>query len=110
MNSYKEKIYLFDYAFNENDNSETVYQRTMTSLLENVLNGFNGTLFAYGMTGAGKTHTLFGDMQGDTLSPDTSGIVMLTLNDLFNRISNPPYFNTYDFLIKVLISDKYARY
>ena len=110
MNSYKEKIYLFDYAFNENDNSETVYQRSMTSLLENVLNGFNGTLFAYGMTGAGKTHTLFGDMQGDTLSADTSGIVMLTLNDLFNRISNPPFLNAYDFLIKVSYLEIYNEH
>ena len=82
----------------------------MTSLLDNVLNGFNGTLFAYGMTGAGKTHTLFGDMQKDTLSADTSGMIMLTLNDLFNRISNPTFSNRFDFTIKMSYLEIYNEH
>ncbi len=30
--------------------------------MPNILDGFNVTCFAYGMTGAGKTHTMIGDM------------------------------------------------
>ncbi len=30
--------------------------------INNVLNGFNSTILIYGMTGAGKTYTMFGDM------------------------------------------------
>jgi len=31
-------------------------------LIPNILDGFNVTCFAYGMTGAGKTFTMLGDM------------------------------------------------
>ena len=31
-------------------------------MLENIISGYNATVFAYGMTGAGKTYTMFGDM------------------------------------------------
>lgn len=30
-------------------------------IIENVLEGYNGTIFAYGQTGTGKTHTMEGD-------------------------------------------------
>lgn len=30
--------------------------------MPNILEGYNVTCFAYGMTGAGKTHTMIGDM------------------------------------------------
>lgn len=32
----------------------------MKFALDNVLDGFNATVFAYGATGAGKTHTMIG--------------------------------------------------
>jgi kinesin family protein 2/24 len=31
-------------------------------LIPNILDGFNATCFAYGMTGAGKTHTMLGNV------------------------------------------------
>ena len=31
-------------------------------MLDNIINGYNATIFAYGMTGAGKTYTMFGNM------------------------------------------------
>lgn len=39
--------------------------------MENALEGFNGTMFAYGQTGAGKTFT----MVGDYTDPDWKGII-----------------------------------
>jgi hypothetical protein len=32
----------------------------MEPLIPNIMDGFNVTCFAYGMTGAGKTHTMLG--------------------------------------------------
>lgn len=29
------------------------------------MDGYNGTLFAYGPTGSGKTHTIYGDVQSE---------------------------------------------
>lgn len=40
---------------------------------------YNGTVFAYGATGAGKTHTMVGD-------PAQPGIMIRALNDLFNAV------------------------
>ena len=31
-------------------------------MVNDVLQGYNGTIFAYGATGSGKTHTMFGDV------------------------------------------------
>ena len=37
-----------------------LYDETFRDLVESVIEGFNGTIFAYGQTGTGKTHTMQG--------------------------------------------------
>lgn len=37
-----------------------IYEQSAFSLVDNVLDGYNGTIFAYGQTGCGKTHTMMG--------------------------------------------------
>lgn len=44
--------------------------------------GYNGTIFAYGQTSSGKTHTMEGVM-GD---PHLQGIIPRIVNDIFNHI------------------------
>lgn len=39
---------------------EAVYKDLGVPILESALNGYNGTIFAYGQTGAGKTHSITG--------------------------------------------------
>ena len=46
--------------FDELSTQQEVYEQSSFSLVENVLNGYNGTIFAYGQTGCGKTHTMLG--------------------------------------------------
>lgn len=48
-----------------------LYDETFRDLVQAVLDGFNGTIFAYGQTGTGKTFTMQGLM-----------IVLLFLNTL----------------------------
>jgi len=76
INKSKERSYAFDAAFPENTGTREVYEMTTRSLISGVLEGFNATVFAYGATGAGKTHTMLGN-------PSSPGIMMLTLLDLF---------------------------
>ena len=50
-----------------------LYDETFRSLVDSVLAGFNGTIFAYGQTGTGKTYTMEGEcyyhrMQAETRS------------------------------------------
>ncbi|XP_043675937.1 kinesin-like protein KIF19 isoform X2 [Vespula pensylvanica] len=68
--------YLFDVVFGEDATQEAVYNGTTKNLVQDVLNGYNATVFAYGATGAGKTHTMVG-------TSSDPGIMVRTLNDIF---------------------------
>ncbi len=59
-------------------------------MIGNILKGYNSTLFAYGATGTGKTHTTFGNMHSiiDDSTPIEKGICMFAVDHLFNYISN----------------------
>ncbi|GFS47711.1 kinesin-like protein KIF19 [Trichonephila inaurata madagascariensis] len=75
----QEKKYIFDWAFDEHSSQEEVYEKTTKNLVENVVEGYNGTVFAYGATGSGKTHTMVG-------IDDDPGIMVRALKDLFKEV------------------------
>ena len=56
----KARRYTFDVAFNELATNADVYEATGRGLISGVVNGMNSTVFAYGATGSGKTHTMVG--------------------------------------------------
>ncbi len=47
------KIFSFDAVFGETSTQQQVYDTCAAPVVESVLNGFNGTIFAYGQTGYG---------------------------------------------------------
>jgi len=54
----KDQTFAFDRVFDENTMQGDVYEATTKPLLDSVLQGYNATVFAYGATGCGKTHTI----------------------------------------------------
>jgi kinesin family member 11 len=52
------RTFTFDRVYSSHASQEDVYENTMTSIIEEVLQGFNCTVFAYGQTGSGKTYTM----------------------------------------------------
>lgn len=76
----KDQVFAFDRIFDENCTQTEVYEATTKSLLDSVLDGYNATVFAYGATGCGKTHTITGTSQ-------QPGIIFLTMQELFEKIS-----------------------
>jgi len=76
------KVYMFDKIFKPNATQEKVYNEAAKSIVKDVLMGYNGTIFAYGQTSSGKTHTMEGVM-GD---PHLQGIIPRIVNDIFNHI------------------------
>jgi DNA replication protein DnaC len=52
------KQYYFDHVFGPSSTQQDVYNTAVEPLVDDVLGGFNGTVFAYGQTGTGKTHTV----------------------------------------------------
>ncbi|KAF3925300.1 Kinesin-4 [Dactylellina cionopaga] len=77
----KDMRFGFDRVFDENATQGEVYEQTTKNLLDSVLDGFNATVFAYGATGCGKTHTISGTKQ-------QPGIIFLTMEELFQRIDD----------------------
>jgi kinesin family protein 18/19 len=57
----KERRYVFDNAYDGESSNEQVYAGTVLPLIAGVLRGTNATVFAYGATGSGKTHTMVGN-------------------------------------------------
>ncbi|KAI0007224.1 kinesin-domain-containing protein [Xylariaceae sp. FL0662B] len=76
----KDQVFAFDRVFDENISQTEVYEATTKSLLDSVLDGYNATVFAYGATGCGKTHTITGTAQ-------MPGIIFLTMQELFEKIA-----------------------
>ncbi|KAG0207539.1 kinesin motor protein cin8 [Mortierella sp. GBA30] len=77
------KTYSFDRVFMYSD-QECIYNEVVTPILEEVLTGYNCTIFAYGQTGTGKTFTMEGDLRDSfgECSRD-AGIIPRTLYTLF---------------------------
>lgn len=54
-----ERVFEYEEVFGQAATNLQVFERTMREPIRNVLGGFNSTVFIYGMTGAGKTYTMF---------------------------------------------------
>ncbi|XP_042898685.1 kinesin heavy chain [Parasteatoda tepidariorum] len=76
------KLYMFDKIFKPNATQEKVYNEAAKAIVKDVLMGYNGTIFAYGQTSSGKTHT----MEGDLTDSVNQGIIPRIVNDIFNHI------------------------
>uniref|UniRef100_A0A673K849 Kinesin-like protein n=1 Tax=Sinocyclocheilus rhinocerous TaxID=307959 RepID=A0A673K849_9TELE len=75
----KDLKFVFDSVFREDSSQVEVFENTTKAIVDGVLNGYNCTVFAYGATGAGKTHTMLG-------SSDAPGVMFLTVKELFARM------------------------
>lgn len=60
-----------------------VYNQAARPLVQNVLEGYNGTIFAYGQTGTGKTFT----MEGNPQAPELRGIIPNSFAHIFGHIA-----------------------
>lgn len=56
----QERTFSFDMTFQPGCLQENVFKQAALPIIESVLAGYNGTIFAYGQTGTGKTHTMEG--------------------------------------------------
>ncbi|XP_045550354.1 kinesin-1 heavy chain isoform X3 [Salmo salar] len=76
------KPFQFDRVFQPNTTQEQVYNACAQKIVKDVLEGYNGTIFAYGQTSSGKTHT----MEGNLHDTDGMGIIPRIVQDIFNYI------------------------
>ncbi|KAF2110195.1 P-loop containing nucleoside triphosphate hydrolase protein [Lophiotrema nucula] len=80
------KTYQFDKVFSPAADQNIVFDEVVAPILDEVLGGFNCTIFAYGQTGTGKTYTMSGDITDVLPLPDGAGIIPRVLYALFNKL------------------------
>ncbi|EWC46176.1 hypothetical protein DRE_04554 [Drechslerella stenobrocha 248] len=83
--------YYLDNVFAPRDGNVRVYESCCKRLVRRVMEGYHGTVFAYGMTGTGKTFS----MQGTSENP---GVIPLAVTDIFSFIRETPHR---EFLLRV---------
>uniref|UniRef100_A0A3Q3JTS8 Kinesin-like protein n=1 Tax=Monopterus albus TaxID=43700 RepID=A0A3Q3JTS8_MONAL len=76
------KPYIFDRVFPPITEQVQVYDTCAKQIVRDVLGGYNGTIFAYGQTSSGKTHT----MEGNLHDPGLMGIIPRIAGDIFDHI------------------------
>lgn len=107
-------VYDFDAVFDHNSSQEEVYDSVCRPIVDSVLQGYNGTIFAYGQTGTGKTFTMEGinkkRRRSKQISPTkalpqqqangnsgsdkivvdskSAGIIPRTFEQIFNHVAN----------------------
>lgn len=82
----------FDHVFQPQVSNQEVYDKVVKNSIDQLMDGFNATVFAYGMTGSGKTYSMSG-------TREEPGVIPLSINEIFNRIDNSDK-NTFNYEIK----------
>ena len=83
---FDRKTYVFDSLFNQQSRQSDVFERVASPVVTSIIQGYNGTIFAYGQTGTGKTHTMI----GDTSDQANWGIIPRCCQALYDHISSDP--------------------
>merc|ERR1711974_354498 len=73
----------FDAVYDCNSKQLDLYAETFAPLVDSVLDGFNGTIFAYGQTGTGKTYT----MEGVKDDQSQRGVIPNSFDHIFSHIA-----------------------
>jgi len=70
-------------VFNSETGQREIFEKSVKGIVASVMEGFNGTVLAYGQTSSGKTHTMTGP---DILNKETQGIIPRMVQFVFDKI------------------------
>ncbi|XP_020175022.1 kinesin-like protein KIN-7D, chloroplastic isoform X2 [Aegilops tauschii subsp. strangulata] len=98
--------YAYDRVFGPTTTTQQVYDVAAQHVVGGAMQGINGTIFAYGVTSSGKTHTMHGDQRSPGIIPlavkDAFGIIQETLNrEFLLRVS---YLEIYNEVVNDLLN------
>ncbi|XP_035236083.1 centromere-associated protein E isoform X13 [Anguilla anguilla] len=105
------KTFSFDRVFSAEESTNQLYQDIAKPLVVSAVEGYNGTIFAYGQTSSGKTFTMMG-------SNRIPGVIPLAMEDVFQTIKNCPkkefllrvsYMEIYNETVTDLLCDSWKR-
>ncbi|KAK5175749.1 uncharacterized protein LTR77_000888 [Saxophila tyrrhenica] len=96
--------FTFDRVFNTTTRQQDVFDYSIRNTVDDVLAGYNGTVFAYGQTGSGKTYTMMG---ADIEDGEQKGIIPRIVEQIFDRIMRSD--GTIEFMVKVSYMEIYME-
>jgi kinesin family protein 5 len=112
IGSNQKKKYIFDHVFPGLSSQKEVYRFTGEPMIQEIIRGYNCTIFTYGQTSSGKTHSMFGfDLEsGETgvwKNENEMGIIPRAISDLFECIDNVE--DEIEFTLKVSFLEIYLE-
>lgn len=96
--------FTLDYVFTPDATQAEVYEVAAKPIVESVMQGFNGTVFAYGQTSSGKTFTMTGSSIDDQVN---RGIIPRMVRTVFQQIHDST--ESIEFTVKVAYSEIYME-
>ncbi|KAH9891512.1 kinesin-domain-containing protein [Xylariomycetidae sp. FL2044] len=96
--------FTFDRVFDMQTRQHQIFDYSIRPTVDDILNGYNGTVFAYGQTGAGKSFTMMGTSIEDD---EGKGITPRIVEQIFSSImSSPP---TIEYTVRVSYMEIYME-
>lgn len=87
-NSTRKITFTYDKVYDETSTQQSIYTDAVEPIVGQVVKGLSCAIFAYGQTGAGKTHTMRGVPGG---SAEDAGLIQRSIFDIFNQMKTQDY-------------------
>ena len=97
-------IFKYDKVFKSEAAQNLIYENVGKRIVGDVMEGYNGTIFAYGQSGSGKTYTMYGP---DIFDDIYKGIIPRIVEDIFNYVEQAD--DNIDFQFKLSILEIYKE-
>ncbi|KAJ2969193.1 hypothetical protein NQ176_g8800 [Zarea fungicola] len=96
--------FTFDRVFDMDCQQQDIFDFSIRPTVDDILNGYNGTVFAYGQTGAGKSYT----MMGTSIDDDAGrGVIPRIVEQIFASIMSSP--STIEYTVRVSYMEIYME-
>ncbi|KAG6015803.1 Kinesin heavy chain [Claviceps pusilla] len=96
--------FTFDRVFDMNCKQQDIFDFSIRPTVDDILNGYNGTVFAYGQTGAGKSYTMMGTNIDDE---EGRGVIPRIVEQIFASIMTSP--STIEYTVRVSYMEIYME-
>ncbi|XP_078532750.1 LOW QUALITY PROTEIN: uncharacterized protein LOC144818836 [Lissotriton helveticus] len=105
------KSFNFDRVFHSEENTDKVYHEMAVPIINSAIQGYNGTIFAYGQTSSGKTYTMMGTNTSCGIIPQAIHDVFKVINEIPNRefLLRVSYMEIYNETVTDLLCDDRKR-
>ena len=94
----------YDRVFDWESTQADMYEQAVRPIVESVMDGYNGTVFAYGQTSSGKTHTMLGP---NIVDETQRGMIPRMVSHIFSQIEQAP--EEIEFVVKVSYVEIYME-